>query len=216
MKNQTTISKTENKTEETTKERIFNVSLVLFSQKGFNAVSVREIAREVGIRESSIYNHYKNKEAILDAILDYFMAGLTQDNPTEEETEQLIDQGPDVYFKVGAQMFIERVNTPSMEKIWRLVSIELYHNEKIRNFFKKELLEEPINAWEAIFTIMIDKKLIKPFNPRTLAYEYFSFAIYLFFEYFVLKYDEDYDSFMDLALEKMDRHANFLLEVIRV
>ena len=36
----------------------------IFSQKGFNGVSVREIAREVGIRESSIYNHYKNKEAI--------------------------------------------------------------------------------------------------------------------------------------------------------
>lgn len=55
-----------------TKERIFDESLELFSKKGYEAVSVREIAREVGIRESSIYNHYKNKEAILDAIIDYF------------------------------------------------------------------------------------------------------------------------------------------------
>lgn len=213
MKNQTT---TENKPEETTKERIFNVSVDLFSQKGFDAVSVREIARQVGIRESSIYNHYKGKEAILDAILDYFMSGLNVDSPSEEALDQLIDQGPDIYFEVGARMFIERVNTPTMEKIWRLVSIELYHNEKIRNFFKKELLEEPINSWEAIFTKMIEKGFIKPFNPRTLAYEYFSFAIYLFFEYFVLKYDEDYDSFMDLALTKMDRHAGFLLDTIKV
>ena len=213
MKNQSADSKTEKKS---TKEKIFDVSLDLFSQKGFDAVSVREIAREVGIRESSIYNHYKNKEAILDAITDYFIYELHQSGPPEEEGELLMDQGPEVFFEVGARMYIKQINTPTMEKIWRLVSIEMYHNEKIRNFYKKELLEEPINIWEATFTKMIEKGLIKPFNPRTLAYEYFSFAIYLFFEYFVLEYDEDFDSFTDLALEKMNNHAEFLLKAIKV
>jgi len=199
-----------------TKERIFNVSLELFSQKGFNAVSVREIAREVGIRESSIYNHYKNKEAILDAIIDYFKAELTQSGLPEEETAKLMDQGPEVYFQVGSRVYIEQINTPQMEKIWRLVSIETYHNQKIREFFKKELLEEPITGWENVFRMMMEKKMIKPFNPRTLAYEYFSFALFLFFEYYVLKYDEDFDSFMDMALERMGKHTDFLLEAIKI
>jgi AcrR family transcriptional regulator len=205
-----------NKVSKPTKERIFDVSLDLFSQKGFDAVSVREIAREVGIRESSIYNHYKNKEAILTAIMEYFVAELSQSSLNEEVGDELISQGPEVYFKVGAEMFISQVNTPKMEKIWRLVSIELNHNEKIRNFFKKDLLEVPIDIWENVFRIMIEKKLIKPFDPRMLAYEYFSFGIYLFFEYFVLKYNEDYDSFMDLALEKMSKHSEFLLDAIKV
>lgn len=65
MTNKNSSSKTGNNPEKTTKEKIFDVSLDLFSQKGFDAVSVREIAREVGIRQNSIYNHYKNKEAIL-------------------------------------------------------------------------------------------------------------------------------------------------------
>ncbi|MDD1763123.1 MAG: TetR/AcrR family transcriptional regulator [Methanobacteriaceae archaeon] len=205
-----------NKVSKPTKERIFDVSLDLFSQKGFDAVSVREIAREVGIRESSIYNHYKNKEAILTAIMEYFVAELSQSSLNEEVGDELISQGPEVYFKVGAEKFISQVNTPKMEKIWRLVSIELNHNEKIRNFFKKDLLEVPIDSWENVFRIMIEKKLIKPFDPRMLAYEYFSFGIYLFFEYFVLKYNEDYDSFMDLALEKMSKHSEFLLDAIKV
>ncbi len=216
MKNQNSSSKIENTSEKTTKEKIFDVSLDLFSQKGFDAVSVREIAREVGIRESSIYNHYKGKESILEAIIDYFMAELYQSGPNEEADDALMDQGPEVYFEVGARMYIERINTPTMEKIWRLVSIEMYHNEKIRDFFKTALLEEPINGWEATFTKMIKKGLIKPYNPRTLAYEYFSYAIYLFFEYFVLRYDEDINSFMDLALEKMNEHSRFLLDNIKV
>lgn len=199
-----------------TQKIIFDVSLELFSQKGFEAVSVREIARKVGIRESSIYNHYKNKESILDTIMDYFIAELANNSLSKEFEDDLISQGPEVFFKVGADMFISQINTPEMEKIWRLVSIEVNHNPKIRNFFKKELLEGPIDGWEKVFRIMIEKKLIKPFNPRMLAYEYFSFAIYLFFEYFVLNYDEDYDSFMDLALEKMDKHAEFLLNTIKM
>lgn len=199
-----------------TKEKIFDVSLDLFSQKGYDRVSVREIAREVGIRESSIYNHYKNKEAILDAIIEYFITELGQSGLPEEEGESLMDQGPEVYFEVGAKMYIDQINTPQMEKIWRLVSIETYHNQKIREFFKKELLENPLNIWEGTFQIMIDKKMIKPVNPRTLAYEYFSFIIFLFFEYFVLKYDEDFDSFMDLALEKITNHTEFMLEAIKV
>lgn len=199
-----------------TKERIFDVSLDLFSQKGYDRVSIREIAREVGIRESSIYNHYQNKEAILDAIIDHFKSELNQSSIPEGEGEDLIEKGPDVFFDVGAKVYIDRINTPEMEKIWRLISIETYHNDKMRDFFKKELLEEPLDIWENTFQTMIDKKMIKPVNPRTLAYEYFSFIIFLFFEYFVLKYDDDFDSFMDLALDRIKNHTEFILEAVKL
>ena len=47
------ISKQEDR-KKSTKDKIFDVSVDLFSQKGFDAVSMREIGREVGMRESSI------------------------------------------------------------------------------------------------------------------------------------------------------------------
>lgn len=216
MKIQEKTSKNDNKPKITTKEKIFEVSIDLFSEKGYDAVSIREIAREVGIRESSIYNHYKNKEAILDAIIDYFMSELTKSSDITLEGEDLISQGPKVFFEVGGRIFIERMMRDKNEKIWRIIAIEVFHNEKIRNFFRKELLAEPITGWENIFSEMIEKKLIKPYDPRTLAYEYFSFAIFLFFEYFVLEYNEDYDSFMDLAMDKMANHAEFILESIKI
>jgi AcrR family transcriptional regulator len=214
MKNQATDSgpKTEKKS---TKDKIFDVSLDLFSQKGFDAVSVREIARTVGIRESSIYNHYKNKEAILDAIIDYFMSELEQSSPPEAEMEKLMET-PELFFEIGARGFIGRMSAPKTEKVWRIISIELYHNEKIREFFKKELLEVPIKAWEDIFTKMIEKKVIKPVDPKILAYEYFSFAIYLYFEYFVLDYDEIGETFMEMVWERMSNHAQFILDAVKI
>lgn len=209
-------SNSQNEAKKTTKEKIFDASVDLFSKKGFSDVSVREIAKQTGIREGSIYNHYKNKEAILDAIINYFKSELAQSNVPEEECADLMDQGPEVFFESGAKTFMDRINIPQMEKIWRLVCIETYHNEKIREFFKKELLEEPLAGWENIFGIMIENKMIKPVNPRTLAYEYWSFAIFLFFEYFILKYNEDFDSFMKLGLEKMVNHTRFMLEAVKI
>lgn len=199
-----------------TKERIFEVSIELFSKKGYDAVSMREIGREVGIRESSIYNHYKNKEAILDSIIEFFMSELEASSMPEEEMNNLMSLGPEVFFQEGAKQFIKGMSTPKTEKIWRIISIEVFHNEKIKNFFVKELLEAPIKSWEMIFKNMMERGLIKEYDPKILAHEYFSFALYLYFEYFILKYDTGYDSFMDLACKKMADHAEFMLESIKI
>ena len=57
------------------------------------------------------------KEAILDAIIEYFKNKLAQSGSSEEDTEALIEQGPEVFFEVGSKTYIERINTPKMEQI---------------------------------------------------------------------------------------------------
>lgn len=49
---------------EDTKQRILEKSLELFSTKGYDAVSVGEIAKAVGIKAPSLYNHFPGKQAI--------------------------------------------------------------------------------------------------------------------------------------------------------
>ena len=53
----------------TTREKIIEVSLKLFAEHGFTGVSVRSIAKEVGVRESALYKHFKNKQDILNQII---------------------------------------------------------------------------------------------------------------------------------------------------
>ena len=55
-----------------TKQNIFDVSVKLFSEKGYDAVSLREIAAEVGITNAAIYNHFSSKESILTDIFAAF------------------------------------------------------------------------------------------------------------------------------------------------
>lgn len=52
-------------TVEPTSSEIRRVALEMFSAHGYHGTSVRDIARAVGIRGSSMYHHFPSKEAIL-------------------------------------------------------------------------------------------------------------------------------------------------------
>lgn len=64
---------------EDTKQRILEKSLELFSAKGYDAVSVGEIAKAVGIKAPSLYNHFPSKQAIFDAIVESTAAHYEKD-----------------------------------------------------------------------------------------------------------------------------------------
>ena len=52
-----------------TKQEILEASLELFSVQGFEATSISQIADAVGVRKASLYSHFENKQAILDALV---------------------------------------------------------------------------------------------------------------------------------------------------
>ena len=65
----------------TTRERILIEALNLFAQSGYGGASMRELARRVGIRESSLYNHFAGKAAcrVVGAVnigVDHFLKGI--------------------------------------------------------------------------------------------------------------------------------------------
>lgn len=61
-----------------TRERILEASAKLFAEKGYSATGIDEIARNVGITKSVIYYHFKNKEDILQTLIDEAFAQIQQ------------------------------------------------------------------------------------------------------------------------------------------
>ena len=54
--------------DETTKKRILDAAFDLFVEKGYRGSSMREIAERSRIKAGSIYNHFKSKENIFEAV----------------------------------------------------------------------------------------------------------------------------------------------------
>ena len=55
---------------ENTKDIILNEALNLFSEQGYEGVSMRDIAKAVGIQAPSLYNHFASKEDIFNSLMD--------------------------------------------------------------------------------------------------------------------------------------------------
>jgi|AntAceMinimDraft_8_1070364.scaffolds.fasta_scaffold47025_1 AcrR family transcriptional regulator len=70
-----------------TSDRILNAAEDLFAEKGYSATSLGDVADRVGIRSPSLYNHFKNKEALYEAVLERLLADFSA--PLAE-----LDSGP--------------------------------------------------------------------------------------------------------------------------
>ena len=53
-----------------TKEKILQTALRLFARDGYEAVSVSDIAGELGITKGALYKHYANKRSIFNSIVE--------------------------------------------------------------------------------------------------------------------------------------------------
>lgn len=57
-----------NKYPERTVEKILQVSLKLFNEKGYEKTTIQDIVNELGMSKGAIYHHFKSKEEIVEAI----------------------------------------------------------------------------------------------------------------------------------------------------
>ena len=53
-----------------TRALILDTAERLFSARGLDGVAVRDLAREMGITASSLYNHFPSKQALYDAVIE--------------------------------------------------------------------------------------------------------------------------------------------------
>jgi len=57
-----------------TRERVVDAALRVMDAEGLEAVTMRRIAREVGVEAMSLYHHVRDKEDLLQAVCDRIMA----------------------------------------------------------------------------------------------------------------------------------------------
>lgn len=160
------------KNEVNTRDKIFNEATKLFSQEGYHAVSIRNIAKEVGIKQSSIYNHFRSKEDILDAILTEFDAELGSREFPEEFFAQLIrENSPEEVFRISSERYIQYWQNEQRTRMWFIVSMEQYRNKTAAKIIIDET-DRNLENLSQIFQMLMDVGKIKDTDPYILAVEY--------------------------------------------
>src|SRR5207244_7019730 len=89
------------------RQEIIASAIELFARKGFRGTTTRDLATHAEINEALIFRHFKNKEELYSAILE-FKAGEDRDARIEE-LERLAAEGDDEkFFQNLGNRFLER------------------------------------------------------------------------------------------------------------
>lgn len=174
--------------EKPTQDKIFDAAVDLFTERGYDRTSVRDIAKTVGITESAVYRHYPSKESILEAIFTYV--------ETRVYTPLLPfrNVGGDADMTIFREMLegLPRyiMADPCLVKIIHILFIEMHHNEKIRDYIRNEYGERADEYTEALFRKHIEDGTIRPCDSRALAKVFNGFRFAWLYQTVILDYDK--------------------------
>lgn len=99
-----------------TETRIKEIGLRLFAEQGYEATPLSAIAREVGIRTPSLYNHFTSKEALFLTLVEEVEAqmlgvieqSLAGEDNVEKRLQRLLQASRDFIFDSGKGVFYKR------------------------------------------------------------------------------------------------------------
>ncbi|MCA0148021.1 MULTISPECIES: TetR/AcrR family transcriptional regulator [Rossellomorea] len=137
------------------KQLIKSVALDLFGQKGYEDTSLAEIAKKVGIKKPSIYNHFRSKEDLfIDVLEDLIVSEVTAYRNTEVAMNH---QEPLKNVRVLFDLFCQRLMTTKEALLWKrvtffppeqfkdLIQEQFIHLEKVTTSILVSVYKEGVN-----------------------------------------------------------------------
>ena len=189
------------------KDRILSEALSLFSVNGYSSVSVRDITKAIGIRESAIYKHFKNKQAIFDTIIlisaeriNYFQQELinTIGQVETDNTKFSIDLIQKIYYRLFSLYLTDGI----LSKFRKMMIIEQYKSMELNTMFKEMFLEKTLRYQTEVFRKLMEEGRIDDTDPEIMALLFYSPIFVLLFRY-------------DTNTEKLDEAYNLIEKHIK-
>ena len=165
-----------------TKGKILLTALQLFARDGYEAVSVRSIAEELGMTKGALYRHFKNKRDIFDSIVDRMIQIDAQRAKEYQVPIEKYDEMSDSYANTSWED-IEKYTVEQL-RFWtednfallfrRMLTLEQYRNTEMAELYSQCIVEGPVSYMEDLFRELTKKGILKKENPRQLAVEYYA------------------------------------------
>ena len=194
-----------------TRKKIMDVALHMFSERGYEAVSIRDICGEVGIKESTLYYHFKNKKDILDSLVTKFRAHidglLSHVNDIDEvpagqsaketstkaisakktsdkvtKTKSQPVDDPGLQM-VDSYMMDSYLFDPFCNLMLRLMMIEQFHNEEIRALYEKTMFTDPYEIQLNVFRKLSTAGVFPEAQVEMIVKEYHAYMTMLTYKY---------------------------------
>ena len=166
--------------QEDTKQKILDKALELFSTRGYDAVSVGEIAKAVGIKAPSLYNHFPSKQAIFDAIVESTAAQYEADidkiaihvQNAAQDIPCFTEITADALFEKVRQIFEYSVHNETVSRFRRMMNIAQFRSPELAALYSERYVDRVAAYHAGIFRALIASGEITAEDPDALAMMY--------------------------------------------
>jgi AcrR family transcriptional regulator len=140
--------------QETRKEEIVRVAAKLFKEKGYSAVTMRDLAKAMGIKAASLYNHINSKQDILNAIIislaEDFTEGMSMIQSTNDSCINKLKKIIELHVKISSQNIY---GMASLNNDWMHLEGKLSYYQKLRTDYEEDfraILKDGIISGEIV------------------------------------------------------------------
>ncbi|MCC0642155.1 TetR/AcrR family transcriptional regulator [Clostridioides sp. ES-W-0017-02] len=188
-----------------TKKVILKVALKLFSERGYDGVGIRDISKEIGIRESALYKHYSGKQDIFDSILKDIEHRYQEEFSTilPENMTNIFSEENDVreeLFRISITMFNFYLKTEYGSQLRRMLTLEQYRTSEAGKFFRELIIDKGLDYISGVFTSLINDGVYIDADPMVMALQFYS-PLYLLLS----KYDNQPEKHEE-AISFLEKH----------
>lgn len=154
----------------TTKDKILDAALTVFSQKGYEGALLRDISASLGITKPALYKHFESKEALWNAMIDsveqYYRENIAAVSGIP------VPDNWDEFFALTFRQINFTMHDETVKRVRRLLMLEQFRNERMSALATRHFITDIEERYAKIFAGMTEKGLLKASDPELLAFEY--------------------------------------------
>ena len=195
-----------------TKAKILKTALKLFSSKGYKATTVRDIAGAMGVKQSALYNHFKNKDAILEALIGELTSSAIVHLFDDKDPQTAARGGKTLLAGIATKFKLLSFDAQN-EALFKLLMQEMFRNEHVREIYNEHFYQENVKKLSSYLFMMMQEDLIRSSDPLLLAHEFFSPLFFYQMQVSLLKMDKKSTSSVVSMFEK---HVDFFWDSIKL
>lgn len=121
------------------KDDIVKAAAKLFKKKGYSAVTMRDLATELGIKAASLYNHINSKQELLNTIIisiaEEFTNEMNNIKNANTATAQKLTDIVDLHIKIASE---NSYGMASLNNDWMHLDDQLEYYLTLRNGYEED------------------------------------------------------------------------------
>src|SRR5215510_14834959 len=142
------------------RNQILDAATKVFAQKGFHRATIRDVAKEAGVADGTIYNYFDNKTDLVLGILDR----LNETSQRAGDFERATHSDP---FEWMRDYMIQRSETigPQGFEVFQVLISEMLLDEKLRKLYVERIMEPTMAVARKYYDQWIADGVVKPLDP---------------------------------------------------